>query len=159
MAMPGEPIPDSHVVDQHGNLYRFKDDAFQDPFESPLERVGRRRWQKEESEQTLVSKERLQKGLSRCRSASCRVTVPGFTTYEKKKLHAAYHVGSGTAIDQDRRYVYVITAGHVVGNKRKVLLEFYRGKYQTTPIYGEVVWTKWTPTFTCLLYTSPSPRD
>lgn len=145
---PESPPVDAHVVDQYGNLYRFKVDAFQSPYEDPLEFVGRRSKSTKSEVPKVVSAERLKKGLERCRAATCRVKVPGFTQYKDKKWQKSHHIGSGTVIAQDQSYFYVITAGHVIGSKKKLSLEFYRGQYKSTPIPAEVVWTKWNPKFT-----------
>ena len=48
--------------------------------------------------------------------------------------------GSGTAIAQDKQFVYVLTNAHVVGNSSRVTCEFFRYGRKTRPLGGEVLW-------------------
>jgi len=65
--------------------------------------------------------------LNEIAQATCRVGVSGAS-------------GSGTAIHEDKDYVYILTNAHVVGNSRSGLVEFFPGGRKTAKIPASVIW-------------------
>ena len=58
-------------------------------------------------------------------------------------------LGSGFVISEDG---YVVTNNHVIAGADEIMIEFFDGKELEAKVVG-------VDTKTCLLYTSPSPRD
>lgn len=56
------------------------------------------------------------------------------------RIIASDAMGSGTAIAQDKQYIYVLTNAHVVGNSQSVTCEFFRYGRKTSPLAGQVAW-------------------
>ena len=65
--------------------------------------------------------------LNQIGEASCRVRVSS-------------SAGSGSAIAQDKNYVYVLTNAHVVGSGQNTTCEFFRFGRKTARIPGTVIW-------------------
>ena len=65
--------------------------------------------------------------LNQIGEASCRV-------------RASSSAGSGSAIAQDKNYIYVLTNAHVVGSGQNTTCEFFRFGRKTARIPGTVIW-------------------
>lgn len=65
--------------------------------------------------------------LADCIDATCRIT-----TAEGSR-------GTGCAFENSQGQVFVLTAAHVVGNRRTVQCEFWRHGHQSSPLPGEVI--------------------
>ena len=69
--------------------------------------------------------------LNEIGEASCRVRVAG-------------SAGSGSAIAQDKSFIYVLTNAHVVGSSKKAACEFFRYGRKTGRIPGTVIWKSYS---------------
>lgn len=64
--------------------------------------------------------------IADCMDATCRITVPGGGR------------GTGCVFEINHELVYVLTAGHVVGEAQNVQCEFWRQGHQSQPLAGRV---------------------
>lgn len=142
------PQPDVYFVDQYGRVYQLKDDAFEDPRETPLELVeGKEITLKKATEKQKVDGEKVKRGLTRCKNATCRV-IRDTLVYKDKRFKKGVGSGTGTAIREDDDYVYVITAGHVVAKEKFVDVYFFHDKKVSEAIEAQVLWNRFNYEFT-----------
>lgn len=139
--------PNVYLTDQYGRIYKLKEHAFENPFESPLVLVEGEKIKLEKTKKQKIDQRRIEEGLLRCKNAACRI-VKNTIVYRGKQLRKIVHSGTGVAIREDNHFIYVITAGHVVGTKKSIDVYFSRNDKISEAIKAQVLWNRFNVEFT-----------